>query len=207
MGGSIWGFQARNDRVPATAERRGVLVTRVNAHFENRADGSLVFYPLAGFGRRGYIVSSDEAQSLLRKRAWWFHLGLLIASFVLVMSASYAYTEDIIRPTWWQMALVLAGLAAGEWLISRIAFRGFTKNMTASHTHNSPWAYWQSMGKTMNPLVLFLSTSFLVLVASAGLFFAIQLRSSLLFFCFLAISPSILIGGIALQSWWQSRSK
>lgn len=205
--GSIWGFRSQRDRIPALAARRGVLATRVNAHFLSLADGSMIFYPQAEYGWRGYVVSSDAQQALLRKRARQLHVALFIAYFAPVVGVSHAYSSGILHPEWWQMAIVVAGLATIEWSIRRITFHRFTKHMTISSTHNSPIAHWQSMGKTMNPLILFLSTSFLVTVAIAGLFFAIRQGSWLLFFCFVAVSPSVLIGGIGLQSWWGSGSR
>lgn len=201
---SLWGFRAQSEQhVRDYAPRRGVVSTRVSAHFRDLADGSLIFYPQGEFGQRGYIVSSDAQEAVLRKRAWWLHIASLIAQFALVVGLSYAYSADILRPEWGQMAIVVTSLAAIGWAIQRMVFRRWTKNMTPSRVRNLPIAHWRAMGRSTNPFVLFLSTIFLAVITGAGFFFAIQQGSWLLFFCSLAVGSSFVIGGIALQSWWK----
>jgi hypothetical protein len=154
------------------------------------------------------VIASDEQEAVLRARARRFQIasfvGQILFGFAIVMVFAGRESLDLL----WKIGAAFPLLVLLEWAVLRAYSRRLAAQMQSTRVANSPLAHLRSAGQTMNPLVLFLTTAFfLVLSALALLFFTFELRDVGLLMDGLLFLGFAVMQGIPLQSWWTGRSR
>lgn len=164
--GGVLGMQTQHrDTAVSDSDLTGSVV---NAHFRVLEDGRKIFYPLGIFGRRGFVVSSTEQESLLRVRAHGVRragglfillnfLGLIAIGILFDLSQRFAL--------WLYCGYVLA-LLAGLCMHLTHRFRSITNMMRSFSVRNSPIVYWRSEGQDLTRFQLVLRG--VTIVGTAG---------------------------------------
>ena len=143
----------------------GYFDTISNCHIKILSDGSKLFFPQGALGRKGYVISSSELETLLRKEIRRYYIGIIVASGVLGGSVG-PLASSLGLPSFIGLLLALGVLG---WIVTRIYFGRYTSKMAPAVGSNSTFLHWRNMSESLHPVLFWSLLLICLLIVIGGL--------------------------------------